>query len=110
MTKDLQKQIEELEKIANPNLANMSASKQEVAFGIIPTARDALKIINQLQEEADKYKLLWESTYEDAKAIIAELEHENQEYIKTFRLITAEDGCSRMSKRAFEVLKQFGKL
>lgn len=68
------------------------------------------KNIKQLQEEADKYKLLWESACEGAKTIIAELEHENQEYIKTLRLIGADDGCSRMSIRAAKVLKQFGKL
>ena len=48
------------------------------------------KNIKQLQEEADKYKLLWESACEGAKVIIAELEHENQEYVKTLRLIGAD--------------------
>jgi len=38
--------------------------------------KDLQKRIEELQEEVDKYKLLWESDAEDSKAIIAEQEEE----------------------------------
>lgn len=69
--KDLQKRIEELEEISKE-------PSDLTDYGQIAVAKLALSTIKQLQDEVDKYKLLWESACEGAKAIIAELENENK--------------------------------
>lgn len=110
MTKDLQKQIEELEKILTPyerTLDFICADPGAAAHEL----NEALSIIKQLQDEADKYKILWESDAEDSKAIIAELENENKFYIQCLRRINScDDSASQQSRDAHQVLKQFGKL
>lgn len=71
MTKDLQKQIEELEEVAESHV-DFSDWDQGKAYA----AQQALSIIKQLQDEVDKYKLLWESACEGANVIIAEQEEQ----------------------------------
>lgn len=76
---DLQKRIEELEEVANDStiIIKKKYIKNDIAVNLCKDmAKQALSIIKQLQEEADKHKLLWETACEGAKAIIAEQEQE----------------------------------
>lgn len=74
---DLQKQIGELEKVANPekypyeHLAESGMFERQVA-------QQALSIIKQLQDERDRYKHLWETDSAQAKEIIDELENKSE--------------------------------
>lgn len=75
MTKDLQKRIEELEEFTKPRY-EFEIDDRHIFQAEKDVAKKALSIIKELQEEVDKYKLLWESDAEDSKAIIAEQEEE----------------------------------
>lgn len=88
MTKDLQKQIEKLQKIIKEaeDFVNKNTPDQiykdnliesaKIAFNRIDIGRIALPIIKNLQEEVERYKLLWETSSEGARVIIAEQEEE----------------------------------
>lgn len=85
---DLQKRIEELQKIIKEaeDFINQNTPDQiykddliesaKIAFNRIDIGRIALPIIKNLQEEVERYKLLWETACEGARVIIAEQEEE----------------------------------
>lgn len=82
---NIEKEIEELEKIANSDSDRPSAFEAGIDCGARGVAQEALLIIKELRQQ-------------------------NQKFIEVLRLIACDDGCSRMSIRAHKVLKQFGKL
>lgn len=131
---DLQKQIEELEQLAN-STDRYTDFEAGIDAGCRDTAETALSIIRQLQHELS----CWQHTQEESKEwirqlqkerdqaladynmardaltkqlnLIKKLEDENNAYIECLRKINScDDSSTQQSREAHNVLKQFGKL
>jgi len=75
--KTLQQRIAEIEsnsKLEKHDFNKVGFSKiQAFENGVISQARDAILVINELQEERDRYKSLWETNAVESEEIIREL-------------------------------------
>lgn len=110
---DLQRQIEELEKLIN-STDRYTDFEAGIDVGCRDTAEKALSIIKQLQKERDQaladYNMARDALTKQLN-LIKKLEDENNAYTSCLRKINScDDSATQQSREAHQVLKQFGKL